>query len=172
MYGRFRDMGSARRTHSLKMGAWPRGCLLGNGQGNPRAPLRPNPSLRGLPTRFVHCSPLCASVRSVCLGVVLPYAVRICVALHCAAFCWICVPRRCVEPLNASGRLPRLTTLGNPWAAICPVVRPGRALLVGPRLCAQPVATLHVCSTPHVGGSYTAGYTHPRPRCVPGPPAS
>ena len=159
-----------------------------------------------------------------CLGIVLPYAILICGALHCAAslqtggqgytgqvphpfgglvvvisealgchctpvngavsmspgptnqnctpilfvrLCRIRVPGRCAEPLNASRRLPRLSALGDQWAAICPAVRPGRSLLVGPHLCAQPVATLHVCSTPHVGGSYTAGYTHQR---TPPPP--
>ena len=35
----------------------------------------------------------------------------------------------------------------------------GRSLLVSPRLCAPPAATPHVCSTPHAGGSYTAGCT-------------
>ena len=66
---------------------------------------------------------------------------------------------RCAEPLNASGRLPRLSAQGDQWAAIYPAVRLGGSLLVGPRQRAQPVATLHVCSTPHVGGTYTAGYT-------------
>ena len=121
------------------------------------------------------CAVLCAMLPLRCALRYLREAWRprlICVVLHCAAFCRMCVPRRCAEPLNASGRLPRLATLGDQWATICLVVRPGRCLLVDPRLCAPPVATLQVCSTPHVGGNYTAGYTHQRPQCVPGPPAS
>ena len=68
-----------------------------------------------------------------------------CVALHCAAFCRVCMPRRCAEPFNAPRRLPRLTSLGDQWAAICPVVRPGRSLLPPPPLvvtCLPPGANL------------------------------
>ena len=92
-----------------------------------------------------------------------------CTPILFVRLCRICVPGRCAEPLNASGRLPRLSALGDQWAAICPGGRLGRSLLVGPCPCAQPVATLHVCSTPHVGGGCTAGYIHQRPRCAPGP---
>ena len=74
--------------------------------------------------------------------------------------------------LKVSGGALRLSGLGDHWVTVCPAVRPRRSLLAGPRLCAPPAASPHVCSTPHAGGSYTAGCTLRWPRCAPGPPAS
>ena len=76
------------------------------------------------------------------------------------------------DSLIVSGRPLRLSVLGDQWVTVCPAMRQGRSLLVGPHLCAPPAATPHVCSTPHAGGSYTAGCTLRRPRCAPKPPAS
>ena len=72
-----------------------------------------------------------------------PHHVLVCCGALCCSILVCSLP--CIAEVRAAQRGPTALgacdSLGDQWVTICPAVRLGRSLLVGPRLCAPPAAT-------------------------------